>query len=101
MKTVSIKPSDIKKEWLIVDAANKPVGRIAAEVSRLLRGKHKPSFVSHLDCGDNVIIVNAEKVKLSLAKSGTINFTTVTRTTLVVLSRLQLAKCWITTLKES
>jgi large subunit ribosomal protein L13 len=65
MKTVSIKPSDIKKEWLIVDAANKPVGRVAAEVSRLLRGKHKPSFVCHLDCGDNVIILNAEKVKFT------------------------------------
>ena len=83
MKTVSIKPSDIKKEWLIVDAANKPVGRVAAEVSRLLRGKHKPSFVSHLDCGDNVIILNAEKVTL-LVKSGMINFTTVTQTISVV-----------------
>ena len=62
MKTQSVTPSDIKKQWLIVDAKDAPVGRIASEVSRLLRGKHKPNFVPHLDCGDNVIVINAEKL---------------------------------------
>ncbi|NRA67496.1 MAG: 50S ribosomal protein L13 [Pseudobacteriovorax sp.] len=65
MKTQSVTPSDIRKQWLIVDAADVSLGRVASEVSRLLRGKHKPSFVPHLDCGDNVIVINADKVKLT------------------------------------
>lgn len=65
MKTVSIKPSDIEKKWVLVDAEGQTLGRLASEISRVLRGKHKPSFVPHLDCGDNVIVVNAEKVKFT------------------------------------
>jgi large subunit ribosomal protein L13 len=61
MKTTSVTPTDIKKQWVLIDATNQPVGRVAAEVARLLRGKHKANYVPHLDCGDNVIIVNAAK----------------------------------------
>lgn len=62
MRTQSVTPSDIKKQWLIVDAKDAPLGRVASEISRLLRGKHKPDFVPHLDCGDNVIVINADKL---------------------------------------
>lgn len=65
MKTYSIKPSDIKKQWLVVDATDQTLGRLATEVARLLRGKHKASFVPHLDCGDNVVVINAERVNLT------------------------------------
>ena len=65
MKTCSIKPADIHKEWVVVDASNKPLGRLATEVARFLRGKHKPGFVPHLDCGDHVIVTNAAKIRLS------------------------------------
>jgi large subunit ribosomal protein L13 len=65
MKTCSITPADIKKKWLIVDAAGKPLGRLASEVARVLRGKHKPDFVPHLDCGDNVVVTNAAHVILT------------------------------------
>ncbi len=65
MKTQSVTPSDINKQWLLVDAKDKSLGRVASEVARLLRGKHKPTFVPHLDCGDNVIVVNADKVSLT------------------------------------
>lgn len=65
MKTCSIKPADIKKQWFTVDATDKPLGRLASEIAYVLRGKHKPSFVPHLDCGDNVIVTNAEKIRLT------------------------------------
>lgn len=65
MKTFSAKPSDIQKKWLLIDASGLVVGRLAAEVSRILRGKHKPSYTPHMDCGDNVIIINAEKALLT------------------------------------
>jgi len=65
MKTYSTKPSDIKREWFVVDATDKPLGRLAAEVAKILRGKHKPIFAPHLDTGDFVIVVNASKVKLT------------------------------------
>ena len=65
MKTCSVTPSDIKKKWVTVDAAEKPLGRVASEIAYILRGKNKPTFVPHLDCGDNVIVVNAEKVALT------------------------------------
>ena len=65
MKTHSVKPNEIEKKWLLVDAAGQTVGRLATEISRVLRGKHKPGFVPYLDCGDNVIVVNAEKVKFT------------------------------------
>ncbi len=65
MKTYSATPKDIDKKWLLVDAEDLVLGRLAAIVATRLRGKHKPTYTPHLDCGDNVIIINAEKVKLS------------------------------------
>ncbi len=53
------------KEWVIVDAGDKVLGRLSSEVARLLRGKHKPDFTPHTDCGDNVIVINADKIKLT------------------------------------
>jgi large subunit ribosomal protein L13 len=64
-RTESAKPSTIKKEWLVIDATDKILGRLGAEAAKLLRGKHKPNYTPHMDCGDNVIIINAEKVKLT------------------------------------
>ena len=64
-KTVSANKSTVNKEWLLVDAEGQTLGRLASKVAKLLRGKHKPSFTPHVDCGDNVIIINAEKVNLS------------------------------------
>jgi large subunit ribosomal protein L13 len=65
MKTFSATPSDIEKKWILIDAEGVVLGRLASQVAKILRGKHKPSFTPHMDCGDNVIIVNAEKVKLT------------------------------------
>ena len=65
MKTYSVKPSVIEKKWVTVDASGQSLGRLAAEIARVLRGKHKPTFVPHLDCGDNVIVTNAGKISLS------------------------------------
>ena len=60
--TYTATPSDIVRAWYIVDAANKPVGRLASDIARVLRGKHKPTFTPHIDTGDFVVVVNAEKV---------------------------------------
>ena len=65
MKTYSAKPSDIDKAWIIIDADGIVLGRLATVVAARLRGKHKPQFTPHMDTGDNVIIVNAEKVQLT------------------------------------
>lgn len=65
MKTHSIKPVDIKKKWVIVDATNQTLGRLASQVAYVLRGKHKATYAPHLDTGDNVIVVNCAKVKLT------------------------------------
>ena len=62
MKTLSAKPSDIDKKWVLIDAENMVVGRLAAVIASRLRGKHLPSYTPHMDCGDNVIVINAEKV---------------------------------------
>ena len=64
-KTVSLKAGDIKKEWVVIDATDLVLGRLASRVALILRGKNKPSYTPHMDCGDNVIILNADKVKLS------------------------------------
>lgn len=64
-KTVSANKNTVVKEWLVVDADGQALGRLASEVAKLLRGKHKPSFTPHVDCGDNVIIINAGNVKLT------------------------------------
>ncbi len=65
MITFSVKPADITKKWVEIDASGQVLGRLASEAARLLRGKHKPNFVPHLDCGDNVIILNADKIQLT------------------------------------
>ena len=65
MKTISVTPANIEKQWVLVDAEGQTLGRLASEISRVLRGKNKPNFVPHLDCGDNVIVVNADKIKLT------------------------------------
>ena len=65
MKTFSAKPSDIDKRWFVVDAEGLVLGRMASVVAMRLRGKHKPSYTPHADCGDNIIVVNAEKVRLT------------------------------------
>ena len=65
MKTRSLKAAEILKEWYIADAEGKTLGRFASEIAKVLRGKHKPTFTPNLDMGDFVIVVNADKVKLS------------------------------------
>ena len=69
MLTYSLKINDISKKWVLIDADGLVLGRMASFVATLLRGKHKPTFTPHMDCGDNVIIVNAKKVKLTGNKS--------------------------------
>jgi large subunit ribosomal protein L13 len=65
MRTVSIRQQDVLRKWYVVNAENKPLGRLASEVAKVLRGKHKPLFTPHVDTGDFVIIVNADKVVLT------------------------------------
>ena len=65
MKTYSMKLDEIAKDWLVIDAEDIPLGRLSTQVAIYLRGKHKPTFTAHLDMGDNVIILNAAKVKLT------------------------------------
>ena len=64
-KTVSANKSTVTKEWLLVDASNEVLGRLASKVAFLLRGKHKTNFTPHVDCGDNVVVINAEKIRLT------------------------------------
>lgn len=64
-KTISANKATVNKEWLLVDADGETLGRLASQVAVLLRGKHKPSFTPHVDCGDNVVVINAEKISLS------------------------------------
>jgi large subunit ribosomal protein L13 len=65
MKTYSAKPAEVVKKWVLVDAEDVVLGRLATQVAMILRGKHKTTFTPHIDCGDNVVIVNAKKVKLT------------------------------------
>ena len=65
MKTYSAKANEIKRDWFVVDATDQPLGRLASEVARRLRGKHKPQFTPHMDVGDHIIVINAEKVAVS------------------------------------
>jgi len=69
MKTFQAKPQEIERKWFVVDASDKPVGRLAAEVAKILRGKHKAIFTPHVDVGDFVIVVNAAKAKLTGRKA--------------------------------
>ncbi len=68
MRTYSAKPSEIEKKWWLIDADGLVLGRLASIIARYLRGKHKTTFTPHMDCGDNIIVVNAEKVRLTGAK---------------------------------
>ncbi len=70
-KTYTARPADIKKDWLVVDADGLVLGRLAALIATRLRGKHKPTFTPHMDCGDNVVVINAEKVLLTGGKRDT------------------------------
>lgn len=63
--THSVKAKEIQKNWYVINAENKPLGRVASEVAKLLKGKHKPTYTTHLDCGDNVIVINADKIVLT------------------------------------
>ena len=65
MSTYMAKASELKKEWYIIDAANKPLGRVATVAATILRGKHKPTYTPHADCGDFVIIINSDKAILT------------------------------------
>ncbi len=65
MKTFSAKPAEVVHEWFIVDAENKTLGRLASEIAKRLRGKHKPEYTPHVDTGDYIIVVNADKVRVT------------------------------------
>ncbi|MCX7839781.1 MAG: 50S ribosomal protein L13 [Anaerolineae bacterium] len=65
MKTFNTKPADIKRSWYVVDATGKTLGRLATGIARILKGKHKPYYTPHLDCGDYVIVVNAGKIRVT------------------------------------
>ena len=65
MKTTSLKPADVDKKWIVIDAEGLVVGRLASIVAMRLRGKHKAAYPPHVDCGDNVIVINADKVKFT------------------------------------
>ena len=65
MKTFSAREGDIQRQWLVVDAAGKPLGRLATQIATVLRGKHKPTYTPHMDGGDFVVVVNAAKVRLT------------------------------------
>ena len=65
MKTISARPADVKRDWYVVDATGKTLGRLASEIARRLRGKHKPEYTPHVDTGDYIVVINAEKVAFS------------------------------------
>ena len=65
MKTVSTKPAEVKRTWYVVDAEGKTLGRLATEIARRLRGKHKPEYTPHVDTGDYIVVVNAEKIRVT------------------------------------
>ncbi len=65
MKTYTLRTEDIEHRWFVIDAAEQPLGRLASRIAQILRGKHKPTFTPHMNCGDAVIVVNAERVKLT------------------------------------
>ena len=65
MKTFTATPNDIEKKWVLIDAEGVVLGRLAAIIANVLRGKHKPSYTPHMDCGDYVVVINADKVKLT------------------------------------
>ncbi len=69
MDTFMAKAETVEKKWFVIDAAGKPLGRLTSQIAAILRGKHKPTFTPHVDCGDNVIVINCEKVMLTGKKA--------------------------------
>ena len=69
MKTFSAKPGEINQDWFVVDAADKTLGRLASEIAHRLRGKHKPEYTAHVDTGDYIVVINAEKIRVTGAKA--------------------------------
>lgn len=65
MKTFSLKPADVQKKWCVIDAQDLILGRLSVVIANRLRGKHKPEYTPHVDCGDNIVVINAEKVALT------------------------------------
>jgi large subunit ribosomal protein L13 len=65
MTTVSTKPAEVRREWYLVDATNKTLGRLASEIAHRLRGKHKPEYTPHVDTGDYIVVINAEKIRVT------------------------------------
>ena len=65
MKTFSAKPAEVRRDWYVVDATNKTLGRLSTEIAHRLRGKHKPEYTPHVDTGDYIVVVNAEKVRVT------------------------------------
>ena len=93
MKTYMATPSTIERKWYVVDATDKTLGRLAAEVAKVLRGKHKPTFTPHMDTGDNVIVINAAKVRLT-GKKLVQKSTSVIPVIWAVTSIRKPANCW-------
>ena len=71
MKTYHAKPGEVEREWLLVDATDMVLGRLASEIAQILKGKHKPTYTPHVDTGDFVVVINAEKVRLTGNKANT------------------------------
>ena len=69
MRTFSAKPAEVRRDWYIIDATDKTLGRMATEIARRLRGKHKPEFTPHVDTGDYIVVINAEKVHVTGKKA--------------------------------
>jgi large subunit ribosomal protein L13 len=69
MKTISVRAEDVSRDWFVVDAADKTLGRLASEIAHRLRGKHKAEYTPHVDTGDYIVVVNAEKIRVTGAKS--------------------------------
>lgn len=65
MTTVSTKPAEVRREWYLVDATNKTLGRLSSEIAHRLRGKHKPEYTPHVDTGDYIVVINAEKIRVT------------------------------------
>ena len=66
-KTKSVRKEDVKKDWILVDADSQIVGRLASKIAVILRGKHKPSYTPHIECGDHVVVINADKLFVAIA----------------------------------
>ena len=69
MKTLSAKPEEVRHDWFVIDASDKILGRLASEIARQLRGKHKPEFTPHVDTGDYIVVVNSQKIRVTGRKA--------------------------------